>query len=243
MAAPYSADVAARRAAHTAWLRGPGSYLAAVARHELPIGTTRELDGFVIRALADGFLVNGERMAPRTLEAGRFRYRLSHQNFPAIVVLDAQSPRLRESLEPRWFPVDPAYRLVVPLEPDGARSDVRTTRDQDRPAERAGWFAFSLEGTMHRVSATRFLEPGGGEMEVYFSDLTSGRESYRMRYVPAEPAGDRWVLDFNRAYNPACAWSPFYNCPLPPAENHLAIAIRAGEMAPGARTDEAPIAR
>ena len=80
-------------------------------------------------------------------------------------------------------------------------------------------------------------------MEVYFNDLTSGRESYRMRYVPAEPAGDRWVLDFNRAYNPACAWSPFYNCPLPPAENHLAIAIRAGEMAPGPRTDEAPIAR
>ena len=83
------------------------------------------------------------------------------------------------------------------------------------------------------MSATRFLEPGAGEIEVYFSDATSGRESYRMRYVPAEREGDRWLLDFNRTYNPACAWSPFYNCPLPPAENRLPVALRVGEMSPG----------
>jgi uncharacterized protein (DUF1684 family) len=53
-----------------------------------------------------------------------------------------------------------------------------------------------------------------------------------MRYVPAERVDDLWVLDFNRAYNPACAWSPFYNCPIPPPENHISIAIAAGEMAP-----------
>ena len=226
--------IAHDRETHAAWLRGPTSYLAAVERVELPIGTTRELHGVVVEALADGFRVNGERRGPGTVETGgRHRLRLSHQNFPAVVILDAESPRLRGSIGPRWFPIDPAYRFVLALEPDGGRSDIRTTRDQDRPAERAGWFTFTVGGARLRVSATRFLEPGGGEVEVYFTDATGGRESYPMRYVPAEPQGDRWLVDFNRAYNPACAWSPFYNCPIPPPENRLAVAIRAGEMAPG----------
>src|SRR5207245_3446910 len=89
------------------------------------------------------------------------------------------------------FPIDRAYRFVLPLERDGARADIRTTRDQDRPAERAGWFTVPLDGRGYRLSATHFLEPGAGEIEVYFSDATSGRESYRMRYVPAEREGDR----------------------------------------------------
>jgi len=231
---PYEADIEARRAEHERWLRGPAGYVAAVERIELPIGATREVHGLVIEALPDGFRVDGERTGPRTVETGgRYRLRLSHQNFPAIVILDAESPRLREPVVPRWFPVDRAYRFVLPLEPDGARADIRTTRDQDRPAERAGWFTVPLDGRGYRLSATRFLEPGGGEIEVYFSDATSGRESYRMRYVPAEREGDRWLLDFNRTYNPACAWSPFYNCPLPPAENRLHVALRVGEMSPG----------
>ena len=78
-------------------------------------------------------------------------------------------------------------------------------------------------------------EPGvtPDSLEVYFVDATSGRESYRMRYVELTKETDgRLVLDFNRAYNPACAYSPFYNCPIPPPDNHLKVAIRAGEKMP-----------
>ncbi|HEY3126319.1 MAG TPA: DUF1684 domain-containing protein, partial [Candidatus Limnocylindria bacterium] len=42
----------------------------------------------------------------------------------------------------------------------------------------------------------------------------------------------RYVVDFNRAYNPACVFSPYYNCPIPPPENRLPVAIRAGERMP-----------
>ena len=83
--------------------------------------------------------------------------------------------------------------------------------------------------------ALRLNEPGvaADALEVYFTDATSERESYRMRYlgVAADPDGG-YVLDFNRAYNPACAYSPHYNCPIPPPENHLAVPIRAGEKMP-----------
>jgi uncharacterized protein (DUF1684 family) len=83
--------------------------------------------------------------------------------------------------------------------------------------------------------ALRMNEPGvaADALDVYFTDATSGRESYRMRYVEVSPAADgRYVLDFNRAYNPACAYSPHYNCPIPPPENDLTVAIRAGEKIP-----------
>jgi len=67
---------------------------------------------------------------------------------------------------------------------------------------------------------------------VFFRDSTSGHESYALgRYVDVEKRPDhRYVLDFNNCYNPACAVSDQYNCPIPPRENQLAVAIRAGEM-------------
>jgi uncharacterized protein (DUF1684 family) len=208
----------------------------AVARHELPIGETLRLHGHVIEALGDGFRVDGERSGPREVEAGRYRLRLSHQNMPAVVVLDAEAPRL--DIAPEWFPYDPAYRFVVPLERDAAALSIGSTTDRARAATRAGWFRFDVDGVASRVVALRLDEPGvaADSMEVYFTDATSGRESYRMRYLGvAAEADGRYVLDFNRAYNPACAYSPHYNCPIPPPENHLKVAIRAGERIPRRR--------
>jgi hypothetical protein len=216
-----------------AWLRGPSSYLGAVARHELPIGETTRFHGHVIEALGDGFRVDGELSGPREVDAGRYRLRLSHQHMPAVVVLDANAPR--EDIAPEWFPYDPAYRFVVPLERDAAQLSIGSTTERARAATRAGWFRFAVDGVSSRVMALRLDEPGvaADALEVYFTDATSGRETYRMRYLPvaAAPHG-RHVLDFNRAYNPACAYSPHYNCPIPPAENRLSVAIRAGERMP-----------
>lgn len=221
------------REAFRSWLSGAWSYLAAIERHELPVGETLRLHGHVIEALPDGFRVNGEASAPRTVEAGRYLLRLSHQNMPAVVVLDADAPRA--PLMPDWFPYDPAYRFVVPLLPDKASIEIGSTRERERSATRAGWLEFIVDGMPSRVMALRLNEPGTdpNALDVYFTDLTSGRESYRMRYLEVRPEADgRLVLDFNRAYNPACAYSPHYNCPIPPPENRLSVAIRAGERRP-----------
>ena len=231
------------RAAQTAraefeqWLRGPSSYLVAVARHELPVGETLRLHGHVIEALRDGFRVDGALSGPREVEAGRYRLRLSHQNMPAVVVLDAEAPR--EEVVPEWFPYDAGYRFVVPLERDEAEVRIGSTRERDREATRAGWLSFEVAHVAGRVMAVRLNEPGAApdRLHVYFTDATSGRESYRMRYIDLTASPDaRYVLDFNDAYNPACAYSPHYNCPIPPPENRLAVAIRAGERAPRGKT-------
>lgn len=197
------------------------------------MGGTLNLEGHVIEALPDGFRVDGEPSGPRTIEGGRYLLRLSHQNMPAVVVLDPSA--LRAAVAPEWFPYDPTYRFVARLVPDAADIPIGSTNDRERAAIRAGWLHFVVGGVSCRVMALRLKEPGVAQdaLEVYFTDATSGRESYRMRYLEVTTATDgTLVLDFNRAYNPACAYSPHYNCPIPPQENHLAVPIRAGERMP-----------
>lgn len=67
-----------------------------------------------------------------------------------------------------------------------------------------------------------------------FTDLTNGDESYGGgRFIDLKiPASDSFEIDFNKAYNPYCAYNHQYSCPIPPAENHLEVKIRAGVMNP-----------
>ena len=174
---------------------------------------------------------------------GRYSLRLSHQNFPAVLVLDPESPRLQGAAFPLWFEPDPRFRIEARLERDADPREeiVQSTRGQKRRALKLGLLAFDFGGKTHKLSALRMLEPGADEagFSIFFRDETSGNESYPVgRYLEPKPVaaaggeGDRWLLDFNTAYNPACAFSELYNCPVPPRENRLAMAIRAGERDP-----------
>jgi uncharacterized protein (DUF1684 family) len=172
---------------------------------------------------------------PSYIKVDRFLLRLSHQHFPAIIVFDPQSPRFRDYKGLAFFPVDLNYRFELPLESDPSPKAVviMSTLGNQRRASRVGWFEFVVDGTRCRLEATRLLEPGVGEdsIMILFRDATSGSESYPLgRYVDVKRlANGRYLLDFNTAYNPACAFSDHYNCPIPPKGNTLNVAIRAGE--------------
>jgi uncharacterized protein (DUF1684 family) len=75
------------------------------------------------------------------------------------------------------------------------------------------------------------------DLFVPYTDATSGNESYGggkyIDLVIADIKKSTLLLDFNKAYNPYCAYVEGYNCPLPPKENHLSLSVRAGEMAYG----------
>jgi hypothetical protein len=235
------------------------SPLAAVERHDfagdrpMTFGSAQDSDvplegvparAAVVRALPDGFELEREgkteRLAPGAkVPLGRYTLRLSHQNCPGVVVLDPQSPRLKTGPFPVWFAPDAGSNVEARLlrETSPREEVVLSTRGNKRRALRLGKLEFTLQGKVLHLTALRLLEPGTGEssVSVFFRDATTGRESYEVgRYVDAEPlGGDRYALDFNRAYNPACAFSPLYNCPIPPRENVLPIAVRAGERDPG----------
>jgi len=200
-------------------------------------------DSFRVEALDRGarFKVKDVEMTSATLppsgiKVGRFSLRLSHQRFPAIIVFDPESPRFKLYKGMQWFPPDLSYHIVAALAPNPKPDTtiILSTRGNRRRAVRVGWFDFKVKGTRCRLEATRLLEPGVGENEfgLFFTDATTGKETYSVgRYLDAKPLPDgRYVLDFNLCYDPACAYSDHYNCPIPPRENRLKVAIRAGQM-------------
>jgi uncharacterized protein (DUF1684 family) len=94
-----------------------------------------------------------------------------------------------------------------------------------------GAAVFERDGHTWRLDAL-LEEPGDDKLFVMFSDQSSGRETYgagRFLYAPL-PAGGRIHLDFNRAYNPPCAFTEFATCPLPPPQNQLSLRVDAGEL-------------
>ena len=150
-------------------------------------------------------------------------------------MFDPNSPHFADYKGLHWFEPDFRYRYVLPLiaNPHPDTVIILSTRGNQRRAVRVGWFDFVAAGKPCRLEATRLCEPGVGEYDygIFFRDATSGKESYGMgRYVDAERRPDGlFVLDFNNTYNPACAVSEHYNCPIPPRANTLKVAIRAGE--------------
>ena len=93
----------------------------------------------------------------------------------------------------------------------------------------SGSVALAVAGKELRMTAIDYDD----QLWFVFRDLTSGDETYpAARFLYAEPPGpDGWTtVDFNRAYNPPCAFNPHTTCPLPPPENRLPVRIEAGEL-------------
>jgi uncharacterized protein (DUF1684 family) len=92
--------------------------------------------------------------------------------------------------------------------------------------------AFEIDGHTHRVMP--LVERESDRLYLLFTDPTNRDETYgggRFLYSPM-PEGGVVTLDFNQAFNPPCALTPYATCPLPPAENHLSVRIEAGEKRP-----------
>jgi uncharacterized protein len=97
-----------------------------------------------------------------------------------------------------------------------------------------GALAFEVDGRPYKLEALK--EKGEEQFFIIFADQTSGHETYRAgRYLYADPPGADGVvrLDFNRAYSPPCAFTPYATCPLPPAQNRLPLRVEAGEKFAG----------
>ena len=131
-----------------------------------------------------------------------------------------------------YFAPDPTYRLVARLEPFADKTQKLVVRMSDGSEEVYEKFAhavFRLNGETCRLLVVKL----GDTYSILFRDATSGKETYGGgRYIELDTAQlttNQAVLDFNTAYNPYCAYNQGFACPLPPAENTLKIAIKAGE--------------
>ena len=154
-------------------------------------------------------------------------------------------PDERESFSGlRYFPHDPACRVPARFEPGDGSELIIETGGQDGAVRfrRAGRLVFRLDGAECRLTTLSLVQYAGG-LFVPFRDATSGRETYgggRYLFDTAKntdglvleirPGSPDVMIDFNYAYNASCAYSPRWACPLAPPENHLKVAVRAGEL-------------
>lgn len=133
----------------------------------------------------------------------------------------------------RYFDPDESYVVEATFTPTSTGDTIimQTSTEELRKAVRAGWFSFTLKGGTHRLAAYTFAGNEGASFFVPFTDKTTGRETYSAgRYLDVPKVdGSAYVIDFNEAYNPYCAYSDRFSCPLVPRENNLDVAIRAGE--------------
>lgn len=136
-----------------------------------------------------------------------------------------------------YFPPDEEFRYVVPLHEFDEKESVTVATSTEGEREYLDWGEFRIEVDGEEVSVHAYKHGSDEDgLFVPFRDATSGDETYGAgRYldldVDEHRVNDEWILDFNLAYNPYCAYSEAYECPLPPGDNWLQVPIRAGEKA------------
>ena len=170
---------------------------------------------------------------------GQFNLRyISHSTWGRMIeVYDTKHPSLMDFKGLDYFPVDPDYYVeaeIIPHEKPRRIGLVYSHQDE-LPWWVYGRLVFSLKGVQCQLELyTRSIDQNKISQDGFmlmFTDGTGGQESYlggRFLRVEGKMSG-RIIVDFNQAYNPPCCYSPVFNCPSPRRQNHLPIAVRAGQ--------------
>ncbi len=195
------------------------------------------IDGKAVREAALVDDVHAGTGNPTTVVFGHASfYVIDRDGRMGLRVKDSDARARRDFHGIDYFPIDHSWRIEadwVPFNPphDLQMGSVIGTIDTVKVPGKA---VFHRDG--HTFALLPFQEEPGGELFFVMADRTSGKETYgasRFLYA-ALPAGGldkpgKLVLDFNKAYNPPCAFTPFATCPLAPPENRLDLAVTAGE--------------
>jgi uncharacterized protein len=170
---------------------------------------------------------------PTIVQMGSVRFNvIKRGDRLGLRVKDAQAPTRTHFAGLDYFPTDVNYRVEARLDPYNPVKkipidDVTGMRSE---SDSPGALVFTLDGKEYRLDP--IVEEGSDELFIIFRDLTSKDETYpagRYLYAPKPGADGKTVIDFNKAYNPPCAFTPYATCPLPPLQNRLDARIEAGE--------------
>ena len=144
-----------------------------------------------------------------------------------------------------FFKIDESYKVEADFvrTTDGKPFEMQTTTDRKPIYQKFGEVSFELHGKRHTLNVYQSQDLTQKEeyknyLFLPFTDLSNGQESYEGgRYIdlqiPKREAADgqeldKITIDFNKAYNPYCAYNHNYSCPIPPKENHLDVKVLAG---------------
>ena len=172
---------------------------------------------------------------PDVLQVGRLRFQvIVRGDRVGVRIKDPEARARKEFKGIPTYPPSARWRLTARWEPSNPPTEIAVPNvlGQVERSPSPGTAVFTVDGKEYRL--TPVLEEGSPDLFFVFADETNRTETYGAgRFLYAEPAQDGTViLDFNRAYNPPCAFSAFATCPLPPRQNRLALRVDAGEKRP-----------
>jgi len=136
-----------------------------------------------------------------------------------------------------FFDIDTAFYVIAKFERavDAEEFEMKTTTDRKPIYKLFGVASFTIKGETFKLQIFQNQklitnEEYKNHLFLPFTDLTGGEECYSGgRFIDLQiPDGDEIVIDFNKAYNPLCAYNHKYSCPIPPAENFLHVRVAAG---------------
>lgn len=169
------------------------------------------------------------------VQSGDLRWNIIKRDTKLGVRLrDDKADALKTFTEIERYPVSADYRIEATLERGDSTRTIEITNvlGQTTPQRSPGTLVFKYQNETYQLDA---LEEGD-QLFIIFADATSGTETYgagRYMYAKKPTGNEKIILDFNKAYNPPCVFTPHATCPLPPRQNILPIAIRAGEKSYG----------
>lgn len=147
----------------------------------------------------------------------------------AIRLKDLDSPYIRDFKGIESFPIAEQWRVKAKFEPTvGRKISILDVTGRLSEQESPGVLVFNIKGKEYRLDALS----EGETFFILFGDKTNKKETYgggRFVYTKKPDADGNVILDFNKAYNPPCAFTPYATCPLPPKQNQLALGVTAGE--------------
>jgi len=142
----------------------------------------------------------------------------------------------------KFFPIDSSYRVLCNFTPakNAKWFSMKTSGTATQVYRKYGLLTFKIHDTLlqlnvYQSQSLMTSDDYADYLFIPFTDMTTGKESYTggryVDYKMGDIRNNKLFLDFNKAYNPYCAYTTGYNCPIPPAENDLQISIKAGEKA------------
>ena len=176
---------------------------------------------------------------PTSVQLGPIRFTvINREGQLAVRVWDPDLPRRAPVETVDHYPVDLRWRIEGRLEPDGSPPEVLapTVVGPGQTYRVLGRTVFEHEEATHGLLA--YDEPGAHDPFIVFGDLTNADETYgggRYLYAVGPDEAGRVVLDFNRAYNPPCVFTPYAVCALAMPDNRLPFRVEAGEKRCGLR--------
>jgi len=188
------------------------------------------------RKIKQEIIYNVDSVTNPVLSHGSLRWNIIRRGeMVGIRLHDLEHPNVKNFHKIPRYQVQENWKISATFQPSiiGKTINITDVLGQTQAQKSPGKLLFKIEGKAYSLDV---LEGGENDYFVIFADATNGAETYpsgRFVYVPKPGEDDKTSIDFNKSYNPPCAFTPYATCPLPPKQNVLPLEVKAGEKFDG----------